>query len=303
MYDYPHKKAFKSGQKILSFIFLASISTIAISFVAKNKLPQPEKIVPQMQNEPIQGEVHYDLDNFTLRHKKRSYVVRPIADYQLWGMVVTHNNINAFTNMYHNENSLNIKDICVIWGENITNRSYLQMKFKSGEYTCYPDWKTFADKAIAYQYNGDKLSNNHLLARKKEVLKTIEKIRIGDQVYLKGMLVDYAPEKGKDYDQAWRKTSISREDLNETSRSGGACEVFFVEEIKILKQGNAIWYLLYDLGRVIILLTVILKVIIFFYASHVEYQFFQDKNNIVKEKIIDINPQDNKNSNNNLLLK
>jgi len=221
-------KGFKAIYIILLILFLVSIFQI-------KKLPNKSEINSNLYNEPIQTNTERKEFNFDYRDK--SYNVIPVADYELWGLVASVNNINAWYNYYHDKNTVNLKDICVIWGENINNEIYLdpKTKIKNGEWTCYYSWwSNVPDKKIY----SEQISNNHLLSADEKIQDLIRDVNIGDQIHLKGALVDYA-EKGT----AWyRKTSVSRTDSNQNSRSGGACEVFYVDEINILTQNQKIWH-------------------------------------------------------------
>lgn len=66
-------------------------------------------------------------------------------------------------------------------------------------------------------------SNVHILPATPDVLRTLRSFGQGDNVYLRGRLVDVSLDGGE------MRTSRSRED-----RGGGACEVFFVEEARRL---------------------------------------------------------------------
>ncbi len=216
------------------YIFIFLYSTIALvylfSFFNKNNLPEKESINPLLLREPIQ--ISTDRDEFDFTYRGSEYNVQPLADYELWGLVVSVNNINAWYNYYHDENTVNLKDVCVVWGDNIDNEVYRdsEIKFKSGEWTCYYRWTGRLEK----KFYPNKLSNNHLLTADEQIQEIIRDIRIGDQIYLKGSLVDYA-EAGNNW---YRKTSLSRDDSNQSSRSGGACEIMYVDEIEILKKNN-----------------------------------------------------------------
>jgi hypothetical protein len=79
----------------------------------------------------------------------------------------------------------------------------------------------------------------------------IDDVRIGDQLHLKGLLVNYSSRR---MPHAWRKSSTTRDDSG-----NGACEVVFVEAIDILQRGTPGWYTTYTLGWWSILLMLVLK--------------------------------------------
>ncbi len=234
---------FKLTYFLLIIIFI-------ISFFGKGKLPSLEKISPDLLKDPIQTET--DKEDFNFEYRGESYHVIPLVDYELWGLVATHNNIDSWYSYYHDKDSVNLKDICVVWGDNIKNRSYREVRFKSGEFTCFAKYRTKEPSKI---FKNNQFSNNHLLSSDPKVRKIIRNIRIGDQIYIKGMLVNYSQEGSNFY----RKTSLTRDD-----RGSGACETIYVEEIKIIKRGNALWYFLYNWSIRVFFLLIILQIYLFF---------------------------------------
>ncbi len=241
---------------MFKIIYAILISLFLLSWYQIRQLPDNWDIDNRLLQEPIQSQSNERAD-FDFSYRGKSYEVKPIADYELWGLVVTQNNINAWFNIYHDSNSVNLKDICVVWGRNVANGSYKQpnLKFKSGEWTCYYRWNGELKK----RFDDKSLSNNHLLTDSEELRKLIREVNIGDQVYFKGSLADYR-EAGENY---WRQTSVSREDDNKSSRSGGACEIVFVDDFKIIKHHNYFWNFIYDWIKWIMMLTVICQLTLF----------------------------------------
>ncbi|MFH1522703.1 MAG: hypothetical protein ABIE43_02680 [Patescibacteria group bacterium] len=244
---------------LIKILYLILAAVFIVSLFKVKDFPPQDKIDPKLLNEPKQTETRRE--DFDFNYREKNYYVKPLAEYELWGLVVTHNNIGAWYNYYHDENSVNLKDLCVVWGPNIENGVYREkeISFKSGEWTCYSQWSG----GLKETFYPNKLSNNHLLSSDKEIQDTIRSVNIGDQVYLKGALVDYR-EEGNEW---YRMTSISRDDSNQNSRSGGACEVFFVDEIKILKSNQVYWHLTNRWSKRAILLLIILQFIIFIIKS------------------------------------
>lgn len=225
------KKVFKIIYIILALIFV-------IAYFKIKKMPEAGEVSPFLWQEPIQS-ADTDRNNFDFYYRNSWYSVKPLADYEIWGLVVSQNNIKAWFNYYHDKNSVNFKDVCVLWGDNVRTGAYNQknIKFSSGEWTCYFQWSG----NLAQQFYPNKLSNNHLLADNKDIQATINNLHLGDQIHLKGSLIDYN-EKGT----TWlRQTSLSRDDENKTSRSGGSCEIIFVDEIEVIKQNKLFWNYIY----------------------------------------------------------
>ena len=88
------------------------------------------------------------------------------------------------------------------------------------------------------------VSNNHLVIDSEKIEKKINQLSVGDQIKIKGKLVNvHAENLGKPgkYDPKlfeWN-SSTKREDTG-----GGACETIYIEDIEIIKKGNAISYYL-----------------------------------------------------------
>jgi hypothetical protein len=93
--------------------------------------------------------------------------------------------------------------------------------------------------------------NNHLITADQRIRDRIDAVRIGDQIHLKGLLVNYSARR---MPHAWRMTSTTRNDSG-----NGACEVVFVEAIDILQHGTPGWYTTYTLGWWSLLLLLVLK--------------------------------------------
>lgn len=213
------------------------------SYWFKGAKISPSAILSELYQEPKQTKT--EREEFRIQYQQRSYVVRPVARYELWGLVVSHNNIKAFSDIYHDSNSLDTKDLCVIWGRNVKTKDFHKVSFKSGAFTCY------------FRYGGGvrfdkrRLSNNHLITDSDDIRRQIANVRIGDQVHLQGLLVDYRYAKSR---TRWRRTSRTRLDTE-----NGACEVMFVERIKVLVRGTPLWYFLYTLSKWLLVVLLLAK--------------------------------------------
>lgn len=180
-------------------------------------------IQPELENAPVQEDAFFT-NPFSFDYKETTYVVRPVQEYDISGLVVSHNGDLLGTQ----KNPIDLKDLCLIWGKNTETDNYKYMTFWSDSWTCswmYPkDIMTFSLRDV---------SNNHLLAKDPKVRESIQNIQRGDQIRLKGMLVNYWIE-GEENNV--RGTSLSRTDYG-----GSACELMFVESVEILSRGNTFW--------------------------------------------------------------
>jgi hypothetical protein len=193
------------------------------AYLRSGRLPPPEQLVPELRQEPVQ--LPTTRAPFSFLYRGRSCRVRPVAEYRIRGLVVSHNDIDSLADIYHDEGSVDTKDLCVLWGENAASGSYRQVDFSSGPFTCYARWPG------EVVFRGDELANNHLITADPGVRRAIDGVRVGDQVAVHGLLVDYQMEG---WGKSWRRTSTSRRD--------SGCEVVFVEDLQVLRHGTPGWY-------------------------------------------------------------
>lgn len=205
-------------------------ASFAVSWAATfemRRLPRRTEPRPELYQEPKQ--VPAVREPFKLERKGEQYEIQPVADYELYGLVVSSHNAKSFWDISHAmwDDHLNTKDVCVVWGKNL-ELNLASFKFWSGDFTCYymsKDPKSFS------VFNHHQISNNHLLPSGPIVAKAIANAEIGDQIRMKGQLANYSINGGP-----FRKTSTVR-----TDTEGGACETVFINEFEILARENGFW--------------------------------------------------------------
>jgi hypothetical protein len=217
-------------------ILLISVILWAFAYWRSIQVPNQFSNLKDLHNEPVQTST--DKEPFDLKVKGHSYQIQPVFEYELWGLVVEDHDSSSWLDTSHAQwgDFLNTKDICVIWGNNLTNRYLKDLKFSHGDWTCYV--KTSSDEAWS-SFKWDQLSNNHLLPQNSEVEKRVKGAHIGDEIYLKGELVNYSINHGPQ-----RRSSTVR-----TDRENGACEIIYVNEFKILTRHNVLWITLARIGK------------------------------------------------------
>jgi hypothetical protein len=200
------------------------------------QLPNHFSSLKNLQNEPRQTST--DKEPFQLEVKKHNYQIQPLFEYELWGLIVEDHNAFSWIDTSHEQwgDFLNTKDICVIWGQNLTNRYLKDLEFSHGDWTCYV--KTSSSEAWS-SFKWNQLSNNHLLPENSDIETKIKAARIGDEIHLKGKLVNYSINHGPQ-----RQSSTTR-----TDRENGACEIIYVNEFQILNRHNALWISLSRIGK------------------------------------------------------
>lgn len=219
-------------RKFLRGVFAFGLLLTAVAWWQKGDLPEVDGLRDELFQEPVQ--VAKTGENFDFTYKGARVEVEPVADYTMWGLVVSHNNIKSIADIYHDSSSVDTKDLCVVWGDSLVNGSYLDVEFWSGPWTCYyryPAGNTF---------QGMHLGNNHMITGSESLRDQLASVKIGDQIEVRGQLVNYQMEDWQDW---WRKSSTVRHDSG-----NGACEVIYFDEIDILEAGTPIWYLLFKIG-------------------------------------------------------
>jgi hypothetical protein len=222
----------------LGYFALALLALLCLAWMRKGRLPVPAEVLPDLLLPPVQETTERAPFEFEYRgHRVR---VRPVAEYELRGVVVSSNDITSIADIYHDKTSVDTKDLCVVWGSNLESGQLARVEFESGPWTCYyryPD---------GVRFRGSEISNNHLVTDRDDLRAALDDIRVGDQIRVRGALVDYQLD---DWDDFWRRTSRVR-----TDAGNGACEVFFFDEIEVLERATPFWYLLFSVARFLLAL-------------------------------------------------
>jgi hypothetical protein len=219
-----------SKRKIFRLAMLLSLLLWLLSLLFINRLPGPEDIYAQLYREPLQTKENIP-PPFEVKKNKLTYIVTPLFNYELYGLVVSQHRSDSLLDLSHRrwQDYLNIKDLCVVWGKNISSGVYRKMEFWNRDFTCMCD---FPDGETAMLFSGNHLSNNHILCADKELSRRILAARPGDQIYFKGYLVSYSQPAN----EFLRGTSTVRDDTGD-----GACETVFVADFSILQRANRVW--------------------------------------------------------------
>jgi hypothetical protein len=203
-----------------------------------------------------------DADPFLFEYHGKKYRVEPKAEYTIRGLVVSHNDISAFADIYHTADSVDFRDICLVYGENLQSDVYLKGKFWSEPWSCHFE---FGDSSDFREFNGTALSNNHLLTDDFDLQQTIQKFHRGDQVEIKGWLVDYSPAEAS---EQLRRTSQTRSDTG-----NGACEIVFVREARLLMPWMPGWHEAFRVAWKLFWVALIFRVIVALVFPYLEYRY------------------------------
>lgn len=230
--------------------YLAVAGWVVTAFLM-TRLPPMGDIQQSLYRQPVQtARPSYGAFNF--RYNGQNITVVPQADYYLWGLVVSHNDPTTWWrfDISHDDKSPNVRDICVLWGSNLQHTTYEDVSFHNEDNFCLWRWKP------GVALNEDEISNNHLVTGNDAIRERIRNIHIGDQVYIKGMLVNYSEAR---WNGRFRNTSMTR-----TDRGDGACEIIYVQDVQVLSSYNGPWAALHELCFMGFIAMVLLRIIMFF---------------------------------------
>jgi hypothetical protein len=203
---------------------------VATSLMLRHALPSQAALLPDLRREPVQ--LPTQVAPFETKAGRVTYTVKPVADYEIWGLVVSRHDSDAWWDWIHKASSdhLNVVDLCVVFAENVERGAYSGLDYSSGQFVCNVEtssaerWQRFSMRA---------LSNNHLLADRPSIVYRLRGVRVGDQVRIRGSLAEYTHNHGFAFK---RGTSLTRDDTG-----NGACETIYVQDVEVLRAGGAPW--------------------------------------------------------------
>lgn len=123
-------------------------------------------------------------------------------------------------------------DLCVVWGESAKNGAYKGISFSNNQWECH--WSTSSQETWD-AFNQAEAANNHMVTDDPAVAKVLRKIRIGDQIRVRGYLVDYTSFRNG----APAGARVSSEVRTDTGN--GACEVLYIESLDLLDSAGRGW--------------------------------------------------------------
>jgi hypothetical protein len=220
--------------KIIRVLLVVSLIIYLLLLIVKPKLPGlPQIQKPVLDRDPLQQTVN--ISPFKTAYGKFTYEITPLYSYEIYGIVVSEYSSHNWLDLSHKKDPANTRDLCLTWGDNISSGAYQKVKYSHGEFTCYYSYRVNFDPP----FNGQNLSNNHLIPKNQDVEKKIGRVNIGDQVRISGYLANYKITDENGRESASRNTSITRQD----SRNG-ACEIIYVTDIEVIERSNIIYFAL-----------------------------------------------------------
>ncbi|MFC1656658.1 hypothetical protein ACFL14_01675 [Patescibacteria group bacterium] len=247
----------KKYHKIKKYLFIILFITLAITYFTRSSFKKVDRIDSNVLNEPIQKELE---DNEIIKFTKDDfeYELTPLYDYEVSSLVVRKMDY-TWLSIYKTDSVFPV-DLCMLWGSNIENNIYKDdsLKFSQDMRFCFGRWSG------DLEFDKNAISNTHIVVNDKTLEKKIKKISIGDQVKLRGILVDVEAKNlgsaGKyDPESLSLKSSTIREDSG-----AGACEIVYVQDIEILQKGNQLSHILLTFSFYSLILLIIFDICLFF---------------------------------------
>ena len=214
--------AVRGAKRCVGLAFAAAGALFAASWHGRTRPIPPEAIDPVLRRPPVLAAT--ERASFSFDYRGQACRVRPVAEYELAGLVVSRNDVESFADIYHDASSVDTVDLCLLWGSSLETTDFHRVDFSSGPFTCYFRYPS------GIRFDPAELSNNHLITADGAVRDRLGALRVGDQVRLGGLLVDYQMDH---WGAFWRETS--------TERGDDECEVIFVERLEVLRQGAPLW--------------------------------------------------------------
>lgn len=213
--------------RLNALLIAASFVSLVVSFWNRNDLPGGIQPVAELDRAPIQSRT--DRAPFDVVFNGVEYRIEPQFAYDLTGLIVSYRHHENNSRMHRLANDhLNMLDVCVIWGTNPQNDHLQKIDFWNGIFTCNVSTRS---REAWESFSMDELSNNHLISDDEFIRKQVRKIRVGDQIRVRGYLASYDTEGG-----GRRGTSTTRTDTGD-----GACETVYVEDFRILLGATNPW--------------------------------------------------------------
>ncbi len=229
--------------RITSIVIATSLLWLVLSFFNRNDLPQNIAYLPETLNEPLQT-ITRRL-SFDASYNGVDYFIEPEYEYDLYGMIVSYRHHDGKSRMHLRANDhLNMLDVCVIWGDNTSNRRLRKINFWNGIFTCNVETR---DQEAWDSFDMYQLSNNHLISDDDFIRDQVRGVQIGDQIHVRGYLTSYSSAQG-----GRRGTSTTRQDTGD-----GACETLFVEQFEIVEPATSYWRISMYLSLLLLFLALI----------------------------------------------
>lgn len=245
-------------KRIERIFFWSLVLFLIFSFFARNNFKSVKSPSPELFSEPIRSELE-DSSPIEFSREGFEFTLTPLYEYEMSALVVNRLDYRWFSLTRASEAFP--MDLCVTWGQNVKNGSYRHrsVNFRQDFRFCFGNWSNEA------KFRWAEVSNNHLIIKDENILRKAMTISEGDQIRLKGKLVNVKAEN-KDGNLGKYEAQISNWNSSvELGDSGaGACEVVLVEELEIIKKANPFFFYGFQFGSYLLIAFITWKIAGFF---------------------------------------
>lgn len=204
----------------------------AASWWMKDVLPDPKRLQLEELEEPVQTRVRKP--PIETHVNGVDYHIQPRYAYEINAVVVSLHHSDTWWDYAHKEwgDHVNIMDLCLAWGDSVRSGAYRDVSFSNNQWECH--WSYRSELAMK-QFDNAQASNNHIVTDDPALAKALRGVHVGDQIRLRGYLVDYTIFK----DGRANGTRVSSE--ARTDSGPGACEVLYIDGFDKVGSANRIW--------------------------------------------------------------
>ena len=220
------------NRRVVNGLLVGSLATAALASWHVGDLPLPPQLRPEVLADPVQ--VPDEQPPLRTNVEGVDYAIVPRYTYDISGVVVSLHHSDSWWDTAHAEWSdhINLMDVCLAWGDNVAKGTYRDVHFSNSQWECRFETHSSATWAA---FRLDQVSNNHLLTADAGLARTLAAIHVGDQIRLRGHLVNYTIYR----DGAAMGTRVSSDTRTDTGP--GACEVIYLDSAQILASGTRGW--------------------------------------------------------------
>lgn len=242
------------------FLFFCLLFVVCASFFLRKNIHSVHDVHPLLLRQPIQEKIHIS-QPITFETKGYRYQLTPLHEYEIAALIVSKINYSVFS-IYKYESIFSV-DLCLIWGSNLGRGIHQDraLSFKQDCRWCWVYWQ----KDLGFNMN--EFANTHLLVIDPRIKRIVNDLLPSDQVVIKGKLVNVVADliQKKDDLSPTHITWNSSERRNDTG--AGSCEVMYVEDVVVLKQGNVLFRWLYVIGAWLLVAIIVWRILNFFFRK------------------------------------
>ncbi len=206
---------------------MASLLGWVVTCVLMTSQPPMDALYKEVHAAPVQKFHPQTNREFTYKGQKIKLI--EMADYEIAGIVVSHNDPGAWyrMDMTHDARSVETRNICLMWGANMLKNIYRDTPVHNDDTAC-----VFGSPSVE-DINPDDIANHRLLTDNDALRQRIANIHTGDQIIFKGSLVSYGEERWGGHNTV----NVVSHGSNDIARS----VTLLVTDLTILYSPNERW--------------------------------------------------------------